>query len=136
VELDPVVGRRSADQAHPVLVEKEQDSVTDDQAIRVAGDELLRFADLEVAEAVDAQVREQPEDVRPLDVQVGHVVRLVEQCGSLPPGTLLVPPIAVLGRDLGVDVGADLRIANQRYRISGGIEQFLEAPVGHLGTPR
>ena len=41
VELHPVVRGRTTDEAHPVLVEEEEDRVADDVAVVIAGDELL-----------------------------------------------------------------------------------------------
>ena len=43
--------------------------------------------------------------------EIDHVVRLVEQHGSLAPSALLTAPVRELGRDDRIDVRADLRVA-------------------------
>ena len=57
----------------------------------------LALPDAEVGEGVDADVAEQPQRVRALDEEVGHVVRLVEQGAGLQPGPLLGAPVGELG---------------------------------------
>ena len=93
VVVQPVDRRRNADGLVFVLLEVEQDVVADDVAVVIDGDELLGHVDRELRDAVDGELADQLERVRPLDVQVGHVVRLVEQHRGPAPGHLLVAPI-------------------------------------------
>ena len=79
VVLHPVVGGGTSDEAHAVFVEEEEDPVADHVAVVVAGDELLGLVHREVLEGVHAERGEQPDHVGALDVEVGHVVRLVEE---------------------------------------------------------
>ena len=72
-------GGRTADQIEFVLVEIKENRVADHVAVVVARDELLRLIDLEILEAVDAEIGEHLERVGALDVEIRHVVRLVEQ---------------------------------------------------------
>jgi hypothetical protein len=85
------------DEVEELLFEVEQDGVTDQVAVGVHGHELLCLAHAEVGEGVDPDVAEQPECVRPLDEEVGHVVRLVEQGAALHPRLLLGTPVRELG---------------------------------------
>ena len=132
VVLHPVVSGGTADEAHPVLGVVEEDAVADHVAVLVAGDELLRLVDREVLEGVDAESRQQVDHVRPLDVQVGHVMRLVEQGARLPPRDLLVAPVRELGRNLRIDVRPDLGVPHQIHRIAGRLQQFFQASLTHL----
>ena len=130
VVLNPVVRGRAADEADHVLLEVEEDRVADHVAVVVDGRELLRLVDAEVLEGVDAGRLEEPDHVRALDGQVGHVVRLVEQRGGVAPRMLLVAPVRELGGDRGIDVRADLRIPHELDRVPDGLEQACQA----LGT--
>ena len=136
VVLHPVVGRGATDEVDAVLVEEEEDRVADHVAVVVHGDELLRLADLEVLERVDAERGEELDDVRPLDVEVGHVVRLVEQRRRLTPGDLLVHPIRELARDARVDVRPDLGVPGHVHGVAGRLDLCLQALVAHLAPPR
>ena len=133
VVLHPVVRRRTADEVESVLVEIEQDGVADHVAVVVAGDELFRLIDLEVLEAVDAEIREELQRVGALDVEVGHVVRLVEQRAALAPRALLVAPVRELGPNHRKGIGPDLRIAQQVDRALRTFQGGLQAVVGHGG---
>ena len=95
-------------------------------------DELLRLVHPEVLEPVDAEVGEQPDHVRALDLEVGHVVRLVEEGARLHPGDLLVPPVRELGRHRGVDVRPDLRVARHLHRAAGRLQLLFQALVTHV----
>ena len=77
-----------ADEIEATLVEVEQDRVADDEALVVHGDELLGMTRGKAREVVDPDVGEQSQRIRTGNEQVGHVVRLVEQCHRRPPGAL------------------------------------------------
>src|SRR5215471_18934915 len=70
VELDPVRGRRTADEHELVLLEVEQDAVADHVAAVATWHELLRAVHREVVEAVDRELREELKRVGPFDVDV------------------------------------------------------------------
>jgi hypothetical protein len=125
VELNPVRRRRPADEHEVVLLEVEQDAVADHVPAVAARDELLGAVDGEVREAVDREVRAQLHCVGALDVDVDHVVRLIEQHGALPPCGLLVAPVRKFARYDGVDVSADARIAQKVDGIFGCFEDVL-----------
>jgi hypothetical protein len=108
---------RAPDEAEAILVEVEEDRVADHVAVVVDRDELLRLVHGEGLEAVHAGGLEQLQRIGALDVEVGHVVRLVEETARLPPGVLLVAPVRELGGDLRVHVGPDLRVAGELHRI-------------------
>ena len=58
VVLNPVMNRRTADEQQLILVEVEEDRVTDNVPIVAAADELLGFVDRIILETVDAGSRE------------------------------------------------------------------------------
>ena len=64
-------------------------------------------------------------------IQLGHVVRLVEQHGGLAPGALLVAPVGEFGRHDRINVGANPRIAQHLHRIAGCLQHFLEVLRTH-----
>ena len=137
------VGRRVAPDPHElVLVEVEEDAVPDHVPRGGRGHELLGHVDGEVGHAVDARVGDEPGRVRPAQEQVHHVMRLVEQDGGLTPGPLLPAPVAELVGDHRVDVGADLRVTQQRHRIGCLVEDILErvchqlVPFRRIGAAR
>ncbi len=131
VVLHPVVRGRTAHEDDAVLGHAEEDPVADHVPVVVAGDELLRLVDGEALEAVDAELREQRDDIGALDVQVGHVVRLVEQRAGLPPGALLVAPVGELTRHLRIDIRPDLRVARQLDGAADRAQHVLQTAMTH-----
>ncbi len=131
LELDPVHGRRAADEQQLVLVQVEHDPVADHVAIVTAGHHLLGLVRREVGEAVDRAIRHQLERIGPLDGDLRHVVRLVEQHGRLAPCALLVAPIAELAGHDRVDVGSNARVAQQPDRVAGRLKQLLQTALTH-----
>ena len=126
------VGRApSADVAQLVLLEVEQDAVADDVAVVAAGRELLGAVDGELREAVGREVRDELKGVRSFEVLLDHVVRLIEEHAGLAPGALLVAPVGVLGGHDGVDVRADLRIAQHVDGVAGRFQQVFQALLAH-----
>jgi hypothetical protein len=94
-----------------------------------ARDELLGLMTLKFLKLFTTR-SEHFERVGPLDVEIRHVVRLVEETGFAP-GPLLVSPIGELVTHDGEGVGADLRIAQQLHGAAGGLDGFFKVPVGH-----
>ncbi len=135
MELHPVVRRGPADQAHAVLFEMEEDPVADDVAVVVAHDELLGLVHREVLEAVDAEVGEQPDRVRALDLQVEHVMGLVEERTRLLPRDLLVPPVRELAGHGGIDVRPDLRVARHLDGAADRLQFLFQVRVAHVVHP-
>ena len=131
MELQPVHRRRTADEHQFVLLEVEQDAVADDVAFVAGGHHLLRAVHREVREAVDCGVGAELERVRPLERELGHVVRLVEQHRGIAPCLLLVAPVGEFARHDGIDVRADLRIAKELNGIAGGLEHAFQVLLTH-----
>ena len=121
VELDPIGGGRASHQVEFVFAEVEQDGVTDDVAVGGAANELLGLVDLEIFEAVDAEVGEYFQGVGSFDVQIGHVVRLIEQRAAVAPGLLLISPIGEFMLHHRKSIGSDLRVPQHFNRITGGL---------------
>ncbi len=119
VVLDPVVCRRAPDETEQIVVEVEENGIADDIAVVVAGDELLGLVDGKIVKAIDGKIRQQPERVGSLDVEIRHVVRLVEETGCLAPGPLLVAPVREFARHARIDIRADLRVAREVDRAPG-----------------
>src|SRR6185436_1050996 len=79
VKLHPVRRRWPADETQPVLLQVKENGIADHIALVVACDELLRLVDFESFETVDGKIGEQTKSVRPVDIEIRHVVRLVQQ---------------------------------------------------------
>ena len=136
VELHPVHRRNATHEQEFVFLEMEENSVADDVAIVTARHHLLGLVRREVCEAVDGGMRNQLERIAPFDGQLRHVMRLVVQHHRLAPGALLVAPVGELIGHNRVDVGADLRIAQQLDRIAGVLEHAFQALLIHRCCPR
>jgi hypothetical protein len=132
VVLNPIVHGWSSDQIEGVRVEIEEDDVSDDIAVIVADDILLGLADFKTLEAVDTKRREQLESIRPLNVHVCHVIRLVEQHAAVLPGTLLVSPVRKLGWHNRINIRADLGVSQEIYRIPGSLQYVLQTSLTHI----
>ena len=128
VVLNPVVRGRTPHEPNPVLLQVEEDRVSDDVPVVVAHDELLRLLRSEVLERVDADMSEELDRVRPFDLEVEHVVRLVEERGRVAPGHLLLPPVRELGRHRRIDVWSDLRVAGHLDCASDCLQLLFETP--------
>jgi hypothetical protein len=124
--------RRPADQLEAVVAEREQDDVSDHAAVGAARHEVLSPIARVSVEAVDGELREQPERVRALHGQVVHVVREVEEDAGLLPRSLLVAPVREFRRHAGIHVRARLRVAKQLHRASGRRQHVFEAPRTHV----
>ena len=131
VELEPVGRRRAAHVDQLVGRQVEQDAVADHVAVVVARREVLGAVHREFRERVEREMRAELEGVRPLDVQVEHVVRLVEQHGGVTPRPLLVAPVRVFRRHHRVHVGADLRVAQHLGHVARPLNQALQILSAH-----
>jgi hypothetical protein len=90
-----------------------QDHISNHESIRRARHKLLRSIHREIREAIDAEVGEKLQRIRPLQSKFSHVIRLIEEHTRLLPSPLLVAPVGEFGRDTGVNVGADLLVVQE-----------------------
>jgi hypothetical protein len=118
LELHPVGGGGAADEDELVLTLAEDDHVADDMAGGRDGHEMLGTVQVEIGEGIDADMVEEGGGVRPLDDQLVHVVRLVEQDRAVAPGLLLGTPVGVFRCNHRVYIHADLGIAQQLDRVA------------------
>jgi hypothetical protein len=118
--LDPVVSGRTPDETKSIFFQIEENRITDHISIMIAGDKLLGFIDFEIFEAVYAEIREQSECIRALNVKIRHVVTLFEKNAGLPPGKLFIPPVRVLG-DPRKGIRSYLRVTQQFNRALDGL---------------
>ena len=124
---DPVGIAGLVDDIGFVFLEDEYDRVADHIAIRRAVNELLGEIALPVGHRIDRQVLAQFPGVRTLDIQIGHVERLVEQDRAVAPGLLLVAPVAELrgdGKLVGPGRGVSQHIHRVAYRVNLVFECF------------
>ena len=126
VIVQPVDRRRNADGLVLVLFEVEENVVADDVAVVVDGDELLGHVDGEFRNAVDGELADQLQRIGALDVQVGHVMRLVEQNRGPAPGQLLVAPVRELRHHARHDRRLSLRFPQQLDRAAGFLDRLFE----------
>jgi hypothetical protein len=134
LEPHPVRSRRSTDEHELILALAENDHVADHVAGRRHGHEMLGSIQIEVREAVDADVLEECGRVRTFDDELIHMMGLVEQHGRLAPGHLLVAPVGEFRRDDGVHVHADLRVAQQLDGVAMCLEHGAEIVCGHSSS--
>ena len=119
VILHPIQSGRAADQIEFVFVQIEEDRVANHIAIGITCHKLLRLIDFEILVAIDAKIRQHLERLRALDIQIGHVVRLIEKRAAFLPGALFISPVRELGTHHRKGVGSDLRIAQSLHRTAG-----------------
>ena len=110
MELDPTCSRRASDKHQFVRLQVKQDSVANHMAVVTAGSELLGSVDRELFETIEAEMRSHLNRIRTIDVDVRHVVGLVEKNASISPRALFIPPVRVFGGNDGIDIGAYRRI--------------------------
>ena len=125
VILHPIQSRRASHQVEFVFVQIKEDRVANDITIVVTGDKLLRLIDLEILEAIYAKIREHLQRIRAIQIQIGHMVRLVEKRAGLLPRTLLISPVRELGTHHRKGVGSDLRIAQALHRTRDALQRVL-----------
>jgi len=107
LELDPVGGRRTAHQHEFVFPLAEDDHVADDMARRGDRHEMLGAVEVEIGEAVDADMLQECSCLRSFDNDLVHVMGLIEQHRRIAPGALLIAPIGVFRRNHRVYIHAD-----------------------------
>src|SRR5688572_32189131 len=129
----PIARRRAADVAELLFLLPEDDPVADHVAIGCGRDVLLGLVDHPAFAGVDHRVAEQLQRIRAAEIEVHHVVRLVEQHRRMLPGPLLGAPVGELGRDHRIDVGAELRVAQHLDDVALAGEQLFQVFGGHCG---
>ncbi len=110
MEFNPVGRWRTSDENEFIFLQMEKNPVTYDIAVVTAWHILFSLVERKICKTVDGCMREQLNRIGTFDINIHHMVRLVEKNASLPPRTLLVAPVGKLGRDDRVDIGAYLRI--------------------------
>ncbi len=110
MKLDPVCGGRSANKQQLVFGQVEQDAVTDDVAVITARNHLLRFVDLETFKRVEAKMFDHFQRVGAFDINVHHVMSLIEKDAGFLPRPLLVAPVCKFGCNDRVHIRANLRV--------------------------
>src|SRR5215210_4984270 len=121
---------RPPNEVEPILVQIEENRITDHVSIMIACDKLLGFVNFEVLEAVYAEIGEQPECVRTFDIEIRHMKRLFEENAGLPPGTLLISPVGELGGSRKC-IGTYLRVTQHFDWAFGGLQGLFQALMSH-----
>src|SRR5262249_4435159 len=132
IELHPIRSGRPSYEIEFVFVEIEKNGIADNVAVPVTRHELLRLVDLEILEAVYTEVGKQLERFGTFDIEVGHMVRLVEQRACLTPGALLVAPIREFRPDDGKCIWSDLRVAQELNGIVNALQYVFQASLTHV----
>ena len=125
VIVEPVDGRRNTDGLVLVVLEVEQDVVADHIAVVVDRHELLRHVDREVRDAIDRELADHLQRVTAFDIEVGHVVRLIEQNRSTSPGQLLVAPVREFLHHARHHGRRSLRLPQQLDRVARLLNRFF-----------
>src|SRR5215203_4275651 len=118
------------DEIEPILVQIEENRITEHVSIMIACDKLLGFVNFKSLEVVYAEIGEQPECIRTFDIEIRHMKRLLEENAGLPPGTLFIPPVRVLGGSRK-GVGTYLRVTQHFDRAFGSLQRVFQALVTH-----
>ena len=134
VVLEPVDARRDADRLELVLLVPEEDVVPDQLAIRVDRDVLLGRVHRKVLDAVYGRVADELERIGTLDVEVSHVVGLIEKDRTATPRQLLVSPVGELRRDGRTHDRGTLRLPEQGVGAAGFGNRLVEIG-GHVIPP-
>ena len=132
----PVRRRRATDIGKRLFFLPEHDPVTDHVAVRRGRHILLGLARRPALRRVDHRVRQQLARITPTDVEIDHVVRLVEQHRAVLPRPLFGPPVRKLGRHHRVNISTKLRIAQHFDRIAASLQHVFKAVGRHLSLSR
>src|SRR5215208_3621487 len=128
--LHPVMSGGPPDEIELILVQVEENRITDHVSIMIASDKLLGFVNFEVLEVVYAEIGEQPECIRTFDIEIRHMKRLFEENACLPPGMLLISPVRELGGSRKC-IGTYLRVAQHFDWAFGSLQSFFQALMTH-----
>src|SRR5215207_1333285 len=128
--MHPVMSGRSSNKIDLILVQIEENRITDHVSIMIACDKLLGFVDFKVLEVVYAEIGEQLECVRTFDIEIRHMKRLFEENAGLPPGTLLISPVCKLGGSRK-GIGTYLRVTQHFDWAFGSLQSFFQALIPH-----
>src|SRR5215218_833789 len=120
-------------ESEPILVQIEENRITDHVSMMIACDKLLGIVSFEVLEIVYAEIGEQPECVRTFDIEIRHMKRLIEENAGLPPGTLLIPPVRELGGSRK-GIGTYLRVTQHFDWAFSSLQSFFQALMSHSGS--
>ena len=111
LKLNPVGTGCTANKYEFIFRQMEQNSIADNMPVVATGYVLFGPVEWKIGEAVDRRVRDQFNRIGTLNKNIHHVVSLIEKDAGFPPGSLFIAPVAKLGGDYRVDIGADLRIS-------------------------
>ena len=117
VELHPVGHRRPANDVELVIIQSEENHVSDEVSVGVAGDQLLRLVATEVGEGVHPQIGNQPLCVGAFHVQISHVIGLIHECDTFPPGTLFTLASSRIPQEWGTRRDPSASCASSRLRL-------------------
>ncbi len=104
---------RAPDEIESILIEMEENRITNHISIMVTRNKLLGLIDFEILKAIHTKIREQFECVRALNIKICHMVGQVEKSAGLPPGTLFISPVRELGTHYRKGIWSYLRITQQ-----------------------
>ena len=121
VVTNPVGGRSTANEHEFVLGQMEQDAVADYMAAMANWHILFGAVNREIGERIDGSIGQQFDGVRAFDVDVHHVMALIEQYSAVAPCILFTAPVVEFRGYYRIYVSADLGIAQQVNRVTCSI---------------
>ena len=141
LKLDPVGGGGAADEHEFVFKLAEDDHVADHMAGRRHRHEVLGAVEIEVREAVDADMGKEGGRIRAFDDQLVHMVGLVEQHRAVAPGALFITPVGVFRGNNRIDIHPDLRVPQHLHRVlvfghNVGKARHLQVSLSGVSWPR
>ncbi|CDO38093.1 hypothetical protein SPHV1_50060 [Novosphingobium sp. KN65.2] len=130
----PVRRRSAADVAELFGGEPEDDPIADDMAVRRGRHILLGLIDRPPLGRIDHRIGQKLEGIFSADVQIHHVVGLIEQNRAVLPGPLFRTPVREFRRHDRIDVSPQLRIAQHLDGTTRALQNLLKIH-GHLNSP-
>ena len=131
LEAKPVGCRRTADVNELFLGQVENYAVTDDMAVWRGRDILLGLVDRKSLHGVGGRVGQQLERVFAPQVQIHHVMGLVEKYHAVLPGPLFHAPVVKFGRDDRIDIRSDPRVAQHADNVALAGQYLLQVGWSH-----
>ena len=102
---------------------------------RRGGYVLFSLVYAETLHRVNRRVAQQLQRIPAADVEIHHMMRLVEQYRAMLPSPLLGAPIVEFRRDHGIYIGPQLRIAKQFHGIARCRQNLFEIARRHEYSP-
>src|SRR5699024_749215 len=93
VIVHPIDGRWNANRAVLIVVQMEENVVSDDVAVIVHRNKLLGLINGEILHRVDSKIFEHAQGIWAFEIEIDHMIRLIINNGCCAPGELFIWPV-------------------------------------------